>query len=213
MPDVAVSDELFAPVSPGVELCYQTFGDPDDEPLLLVMGLGGPMTWWDPDFCRLLAGRGFHVIRYDNRDTGRSSRIPGRVTRSALVRAFSGGRVRAPYAMSDLAEDAFGLLDHLGFDSAHVAGVSMGGMIVADHGDPAAGTGPLADQHHVDDREADRGLAAPVAAAQPDRRSRGGPRGLRAGERADVAADRLPGVPADLRADPGRERRRRSTGA
>jgi pimeloyl-ACP methyl ester carboxylesterase len=130
IPDVTVSDELFAPVSPGVELCYQTFGDPDDEPLLLVMGLGGPMTWWDPDFCRLLAGRGFHVIRYDNRDTGRSSRIQGRVTRSALVRAYSGGRVRAPYAMSDLAEDAFGLLDHLGLDSAHVAGVSMGGMIV-----------------------------------------------------------------------------------
>ena len=125
-----MSQELFAPVSPGVELCYQTFGDPDDEPLLLVMGLGGPMTWWDADFCRMLAGRGFHVIRYDNRDTGRSSRIPGRVSRSALVRAFSGGRVRAPYAMSDLAEDAFGLLDHLGLESAHVAGVSMGGMIV-----------------------------------------------------------------------------------
>lgn len=130
VPDVAVSEELFAPVSAGVELCYQTFGDPDDEPLLLVMGLGGPMTWWDADFCRMLAGRGFHVIRYDNRDTGRSSRIRGRVTRSALVRAFTGGRVRAPYAMSDLAEDAFGLLDHLGLDSAHVAGVSMGGMIV-----------------------------------------------------------------------------------
>jgi pimeloyl-ACP methyl ester carboxylesterase len=130
VPDVTVSAELFAPVSSGVELCYQTFGDPDDEPLLLVMGLGGPMTWWDADFCRMLAGRGFHVVRYDNRDTGRSSRIPGRVSRSTLVRAFSGGRVRAPYAMSDLAEDAFGLLDHLGLDSAHVVGVSMGGMIV-----------------------------------------------------------------------------------
>jgi pimeloyl-ACP methyl ester carboxylesterase len=129
VPDVTVSDELFAPVSPGVELCYQTFGDPDDEPLLLVMGLGGPMTWWDADFCRMLAGRGFHVIRYDNRDTGRSSRIQDRVSRAALVRAFTGGRVRAPYAMSDLAQDAFGLLDHLGLDSAHVAGVSMGGMI------------------------------------------------------------------------------------
>ena len=57
------------------------------------------MTWWDADFCRLLAGRGFHVIRYDNRDTGRSSRIEGRVTRSALVRAFAGRRVRAPYSM------------------------------------------------------------------------------------------------------------------
>ena len=52
---VAVSGELFAPVSADVELCYQTFGDPADEPLLLVMGLGGPMTWWDPALCELLA--------------------------------------------------------------------------------------------------------------------------------------------------------------
>ncbi|MDN4171343.1 alpha/beta hydrolase [Nocardioides sp. SOB77] len=127
---VAVSAELFAPVRPDVELCYQTFGDPDDEPLLLVMGLGGPMIWWDEELCRLLAASGFHVIRYDNRDTGRSSRLEGRVTRVSLVRAFTGRRVRPPYTMADLADDAFGLLDHLGIESAHVAGVSMGGMIV-----------------------------------------------------------------------------------
>ena len=102
-----ISDELFAPVSPGIELCYQTFGDPDDEPLLLVMGLGGPMTWWDPDLCRMLAERGFYVIRYDNRDTGRSEREPGRVTRghagpgvrrparARAVRAGGHGRRRA----------------------------------------------------------------------------------------------------------------------
>ncbi|MBC9734933.1 alpha/beta fold hydrolase [Nocardioides sp. zg-578] len=127
---VAVSAELFAPVRPEVELCYQTFGDPDDEPLLLVMGLGGPMIWWDAELCRMLAAAGFYVIRYDNRDTGRSSRIEGRVTRVSLARAFTGRRVRAPYTMADLAADAFGLLDHLGIDAAHVAGVSMGGMIV-----------------------------------------------------------------------------------
>jgi pimeloyl-ACP methyl ester carboxylesterase len=130
IPDVPVSEELFAPVQQGVELCYQTFGDPDDEPLLLVMGLGGPMNWWDSGLCRMLAGAGFFVIRYDNRDTGRSSRIPGRVARSTLVRAFAGVRVRTPYRIEDLAGDAFGLLDHLGLDSAHVVGVSMGGMIV-----------------------------------------------------------------------------------
>jgi pimeloyl-ACP methyl ester carboxylesterase len=129
-PEVAVSAELSAPVSPGVELCYQTFGDPDDEPLLLVMGLGGPMTWWDPALCRLLAESGFYVIRYDNRDTGHSSRGNGRVTRGMLVQAFLGRPVRAPYGLDDLARDAFGLLDHLGIDSAHVVGVSMGGMIV-----------------------------------------------------------------------------------
>ena len=128
-PVVTQSAELSAPVSPGVELCYQTFGDPGAEPLLLVMGLGGPMTWWDPALCRMLAESGFYVIRYDNRDTGRSSRGSGRVSRAMLVRAFLGRRVKAPYALADLGEDAFGLLDHLGIESAHVVGVSMGGMI------------------------------------------------------------------------------------
>ena len=126
---VTASEELFAPVGREVELCYQTFGTPDDEPLLLVMGLGGPMTWWDPELCQLLADRGFYVVRYDNRDTGRSSRGQGRVTRATLVRAFAGRRVRAPYSLTDMADDAFGLLDHLGMESAHVCGVSMGGMI------------------------------------------------------------------------------------
>lgn len=124
------SEELFAPVGNGIELCYQTFGDPDGEPLLLVMGLSGPMTWWDPDLCEMLVERGFYVVRYDNRDVGRSSRAQGRVTRATLVRAFTGRKVRAPYSLSDLAADAFGLLDHLGLDSAHVVGVSMGGMVV-----------------------------------------------------------------------------------
>ena len=128
--DVAVSGELFAPGAPGVELCYQTFGSPDGDPLLLVMGLGGPMTWWDPELCRLLAERGFYVIRFDNRDTGRSTKVPGRVTRTMLVRAFAGRRVRTPYGLRDLAADAFALLDHLGLEAAHLVGVSMGGMIV-----------------------------------------------------------------------------------
>jgi len=127
--EVVQSPELSAPVSPGVELCYQTFGDPGAEPLLLVMGLGGPMTWWDPALCRMLAESGFHVIRYDNRDTGRSSRGTGRVTRGMLVQAFLGRRVTPPYTLADLALDGFGLLDHLGLESAHVVGVSMGGMI------------------------------------------------------------------------------------
>jgi pimeloyl-ACP methyl ester carboxylesterase len=126
---IAVSSELFAPGAPGVELCYQTFGDPDDDPLLLVMGLGGPMTWWDPALCRMLAERGFYVIRYDNRDTGRSTKVAGRVSRTMLIRAFSGRHVRTPYGLADMAADAFALLDHLGLESAHVVGVSMGGMI------------------------------------------------------------------------------------
>ncbi|WP_232211568.1 alpha/beta fold hydrolase [Nocardioides sp. CF8] len=126
---LAVSEELFAPVSPEVEICYQTFGSVDGDPLLLVMGLGGPMIWWDDDFCTRLAAAGFHVIRYDNRDTGRSSRMPQRVTRAQLIRAFSTGRGKAPYSISELASDGLALLDHLGLPAAHVAGISMGGMI------------------------------------------------------------------------------------
>jgi pimeloyl-ACP methyl ester carboxylesterase len=126
---MTVSEELLAPVSPQVELCYQTFGDPEAEPLLLVMGLGGPMTWWDAELCVQLAEAGFYVIRYDNRDVGRSSRFPGRVRRTDVLRAFVGAPARAPYSISDLADDAVGLLDHLGIASAHVAGISMGGMI------------------------------------------------------------------------------------
>ena len=126
---VQVSEELFAPVSAGIELCYQTFGDPDDEPLVLVMGLGGPMTWWDPELCEMLARAGFYVVRFDNRDIGRSSKARGRVTRATLLRAFAGGRVRAPYTLDDMAADTFGLMDHLGFESAHLVGGSMGGMI------------------------------------------------------------------------------------
>ncbi|TNM36727.1 alpha/beta fold hydrolase [Nocardioides albidus] len=128
-PQVATSEELLAPISPEIELCYQTFGDPQDEPLLLVMGLGGPMTWWDPELCAQLAREGFYVVRYDNRDVGRSSRATGHVRRRDLARAMFGRRARAPYSMADLAQDAFGLLDHTGIDSAHVVGVSMGGMI------------------------------------------------------------------------------------
>lgn len=124
-----VSDLLRAPVSTGVELCYQTFGDPDGDPLLLVMGLGGPLTWWDEELCRMLAADGFHVVRFDNRDAGRSSRLRGRVGQGALVRAFTGLPARAPYSLEDMAADGLGLLDHLGLSSAHVAGVSMGGMI------------------------------------------------------------------------------------
>ena len=127
---VATSGEQVATLPTGVDICYQTFGDPSADPLLLVMGLGGPMTWWNPDFCRMLADNGFYVIRYDNRDVGRSTKLHNRATRRMVVRAFAGLKVRAPYTLSDMAVDGFALLDHLGVDSANVVGISMGGMIV-----------------------------------------------------------------------------------
>jgi pimeloyl-ACP methyl ester carboxylesterase len=125
----APSEERSVEVGDGLSICLQTFGDPSDEALLLVMGLGGPMTWWDPVFCQKLADRGFHVIRYDNRDTGRSGCARGRVTRRQIVRAALGQPVRAPYSLVDMAHDGIALLDHLGHERAHIVGVSMGGMI------------------------------------------------------------------------------------
>jgi pimeloyl-ACP methyl ester carboxylesterase len=123
------SPEQIASLPTGMDLCYQTFGDPGDEALLLVMGLGGPMTWWDPDFCQLLADRGFFVIRYDNRDTGRSTKVSGRINRRKIAASFMGLKPQTPYSMQDMADDGFALLDHLELDSAHVVGISMGGMI------------------------------------------------------------------------------------
>lgn len=109
----------------GIEICYETLGDPSGNPLLLIMGLGGPMHWWDDEFCQELVDREFFVIRYDNRDCGRSAKMSGRV---AVVRTYFGLQ-RAPYGLRDMADDAAGLLDHLGIEAAHVAGVSMGAMI------------------------------------------------------------------------------------
>lgn len=122
--------EQIASLPNGIDLCYQTFGDPGAEPLLLVMGLGGPMTWWDPEFCQMLADRGFFVIRYDNRDTGRSTKVSGRINRRKIAASFAGLKPQTPYTMQDLADDGFLLLDHLELDAAHLVGISMGGMIV-----------------------------------------------------------------------------------
>ena len=126
---VPSSGEMFAPVSTGIDICYRTYGDPGDEPMLLLMGLASPLIWWDPELCTMLAEHGYYVITLDNRDVGRSTKLEGRVTRRMLFRAFGGLRVHAPYALTDMASDAFALLDHLGIDRAHVVGVSMGGMI------------------------------------------------------------------------------------
>ena len=124
------SGEQFAPLPSGIDICFETFGSPDDPAILLVMGLGGPMGWWSSEFCGRLSSRGYFVIRYDNRDTGRSTKLrQHKVGKLDLVRAFA-GLAKAPYGINDLADDAFGVLDHLGIDRVHLVGISMGGMIV-----------------------------------------------------------------------------------
>ncbi len=113
----------------GIELEYEVFGE--GEPLLLIMGLGAQMILWADDFVESLVKRGFRVIRFDNRDTGLSSKIPVRVgdPRKLMALRVLGRPVPAPYTLRDMAGDAVGLLDHLGIDRAHVVGASMGGMI------------------------------------------------------------------------------------
>ena len=110
-----------------VKLCYETFGDPADPAMLLIMGLGTQMVAWRDDFCRQLAERRFFVIRFDNRDSGRSTSMKGR---PATLRQLVTKRVKKPpYTLGDMADDATGLLDHLGIQKAHIVGASMGGMI------------------------------------------------------------------------------------
>jgi pimeloyl-ACP methyl ester carboxylesterase len=119
--------EEFCDVGRGVTLCYETFGDPSDPPVLLVMGLATQMIAWNEDFCEQLAERGFYVIRFDNRDIGRSTHFDFRppTVKQMLTRRFGPEQ----YTLSDMAEDAAVLLRELGVAPAHVVGASMGGMI------------------------------------------------------------------------------------
>ena len=112
----------------GIDIAYEQFGEPEAPPVLLIMGLGAQMLAWPDQFCVTLAGHGLHVIRFDNRDVGLSSHMtdapPPDVQAALLGRTSS-----ASYTLSDMAADAIGLMDALGFDGAHLVGVSMGGMI------------------------------------------------------------------------------------
>jgi pimeloyl-ACP methyl ester carboxylesterase len=119
--------EQFCDIGGGISLCYERFGNESDPPMLLIMGLGTQMIGWPDEFCAGLAERGFQVIRFDNRDIGRSTRIAGRppTPRQLISRKID----PVLYTLSDMAADAVGLLRELGFASAHVVGASMGGMI------------------------------------------------------------------------------------
>ena len=116
----------------GIEIVYDTFGEPSAAPLLLISGLGGQMIGWDNEFCGGLAAHGYWVIRFDNRDVGLSTKLDeaGIPDIAALMLArMQGKAVQAPYLLRDMAADAAGLLEAIGVESAHVVGVSMGGMI------------------------------------------------------------------------------------
>ena len=116
----------------GIDICYEMFGEPNAEPMLLIMGLGAQMVLWDDAFCKELAARGFRVIRFDNRDIGRSSKLSGgtRVTPLELLKLrFLKIPVAAPYKLLDMAKDTVALMDALSIPSAHLVGASMGGMI------------------------------------------------------------------------------------
>ena len=112
----------------GVDIAYERMPGSDGSPLLLIMGLGMQMIFWPDDLCAALADRGFAVARFDNRDVGQSTHLHAAGTPS-LLRIFTRPRAAAAYVLDDMAADAVGVLDALGWDSAHVVGASMGGMI------------------------------------------------------------------------------------
>ena len=118
--------EQFARVGE-LDICFETFGDPSDPAMLLIMGLGTQMVAWHDDFCAELAGRGFFVIRHDNRDIGRSTHLSQRKP-PPIWKLVMRDR-NPPYTLADMAADSVGVLDHLGIEQAHIVGASMGGMI------------------------------------------------------------------------------------
>ncbi len=123
MPQAAAND---------ISIEYETFGASSDPTILLIMGLGMQMIAWPEAFCRDLASRGFHVVRYDNRDTGFSTKFDGVKApgiASLLIRSALRLPIRVPYMLADMADDAAGLLDALDVSTAHIVGASMGGMI------------------------------------------------------------------------------------
>lgn len=115
-----------------IKIAYETFGNPNASPLMLIMGLGNQMVYWDEEFCRQLAVRGYWVIRFDNRDCGLSTWLDdaGVPDISAMKQLIAQRKTaQAPYSLRDMADDAVGLLDVLKIESAHIIGRSMGGMI------------------------------------------------------------------------------------
>jgi pimeloyl-ACP methyl ester carboxylesterase len=111
-----------------IEITYDTFGEPSDPAMLLIMGLGEQMIAWDEEFCCQLAAKGYWVIRFDNRDVGASTKFD-KAGVPDLIALMQGKTVKVPYTLDDMAKDTIGLLDALDIKVAHIVGASMGGMI------------------------------------------------------------------------------------
>ncbi|MCF6389312.1 alpha/beta fold hydrolase [Mycobacterium sp. MBM] len=116
-----------------LDIAYEDFGDESDPAVLLIMGLGAQLLMWRKEFCEKLVNQGLRVIRFDNRDVGLSSKLPGAHSGAPLIprmaRSLIGVKSPAGYTLEDMADDAAALLDHLGLERAHIVGCSMGGMI------------------------------------------------------------------------------------
>ncbi len=119
--------EELTDIGEGITLCHESFGEPSDQPILLVMGLGTQMIAWREDFCEQLASRGFFVVRFDNRDVGLSTHLSG--PPPTLRQMFSRKLPDSAYSLEDMADDTLRLTEKLGLGPVHVVGASMGGMI------------------------------------------------------------------------------------
>jgi len=116
----------------GLTIEYESFGREGAPLILLIMGFGAQLIFWPEPLCEGLAARGFRVVRFDNRDIGKSTHLTGLAApdaRSVLAEIMAGKRPDVPYTLDDMAEDAVGVLDAIGVERAHIAGASMGGMI------------------------------------------------------------------------------------
>jgi pimeloyl-ACP methyl ester carboxylesterase len=126
---VSIRDEIASPVSPaGITIAYQRFGSADAPPVLLIMGVGGQSIHWPDEFCQALAGRGLHVIRFDNRDSGLSTHMSDAPAPN-LPAVLAGDLLSVSYTLTDMARDTIGLMDFFAIGSAHLVGASMGGQI------------------------------------------------------------------------------------
>ncbi|MHA2109654.1 MAG: alpha/beta fold hydrolase [Candidatus Hodarchaeales archaeon] len=111
-----------------LKICYDTFGEDTNPPILLIMGLGEQMITWEEEFCKEIASHSYFVIRFDNRDVGLSTKFDDSPVPDIFA-MMQGEQVEVPYQLIDMAKDSIGLLDALNIRNAHICGVSMGGMI------------------------------------------------------------------------------------